>query len=88
MKLKFKNQEFQTDAVNAAVELFKGQEKANMTFSIADNSAQASFLQNEFGFALSHTMMSSARQKKSKVFAGIWLYLMRLIFFLSRIINQ
>lgn len=36
MKLKFKNQEFQTDAVNAAVELFKGQEKANMTFSIAD----------------------------------------------------
>ncbi len=50
MKLKFKNQEFQTDAVNAAVELFKGQEKANMTFSIADNSAQASFLQNEFGF--------------------------------------
>lgn len=43
MKLKFKNQEFQTDAVNAAVELFKGQEKANMTFSIADNSAQASF---------------------------------------------
>lgn len=50
MKLKFKNQEFQTDATNAAVELFKGQEKANMTFSIADNSAQASFLQNEFGF--------------------------------------
>ncbi|MBO6288765.1 MAG: DEAD/DEAH box helicase family protein [Alphaproteobacteria bacterium] len=50
MKLKFKNQDFQTDAVNAAVELFKGQEKANMTFSVADNSAQASFLQNEFGF--------------------------------------
>lgn len=50
MKLKFKNQDFQTDAVNAAVELFKGQEKANMTFSIADNSAQVSFLQNEFGF--------------------------------------
>lgn len=50
MKLKFKNQDFQTDALNAAVELFKGQEKANMTFSVVDNSAQASFLQNEFGF--------------------------------------
>lgn len=50
MKLKFKNQEFQTDAVNAVADLFKGQEKASMTFSIADNSAQMSLLQNEFGF--------------------------------------
>lgn len=50
MKLKFKNQEFQTDAVNAVADLFKGQEKASMTFSIADNSAQMNLLQNEFGF--------------------------------------
>jgi len=50
MKLKFKNQVFQTDAVNTVANLFKGQEKATTTFSIADNSAQMRLLQNEFGF--------------------------------------
>ncbi len=50
MKLKFKNQEFQTDAVNAVANLFKGQEQAHTTFSITNNAAQQSFLQNEFGF--------------------------------------
>lgn len=50
MKLKFKNQDFQTDAVNAVAQLFAGQEKASATFSIADNSAQMALLQNEFGF--------------------------------------
>ena len=50
MKLKFKKQNFQERAVNAVADLFKGQEKANATFSIADNSAQMNFLQNEFGF--------------------------------------
>lgn len=50
MKLKFKKQDFQERAVNAVADLFKGQEKANATFSIADNSAQMDFLQNEFGF--------------------------------------
>ena len=32
MKLKFKNQDFQTDAVNAVVDLFAGQEKTRSTF--------------------------------------------------------
>ena len=50
MKLKFKKQEFQEKAVNAVADLFKGQEKANATFSIVDNSAQFSLLQNDFGF--------------------------------------
>lgn len=50
MKLKFKNQDFQNDAVECVAGLFKGQEKANTTFSIVDNSAQMSMLQNEFGF--------------------------------------
>lgn len=50
MKLKFKKQDFQEKAVNAVTELFKGQEKANATFSVTDNSAQMNFLQNEFGF--------------------------------------
>lgn len=50
MKLKFKKQEFQEKAVNAVADLFKGQEKATATFSIADNSAQMNLLQNEFGF--------------------------------------
>ncbi|GHU55251.1 hypothetical protein AGMMS49975_16800 [Clostridia bacterium] len=36
MKLKFKNQDFQTDAVNAVVDLFKGQRKKQDTFSITN----------------------------------------------------
>ncbi len=50
MKLKFKNQEFQTEAVNAVADLFSGQEKSNMTFSIDDNGGQIKLLQNDFGF--------------------------------------
>lgn len=50
MKLKFKNQEFQTEAVNAVADLFTGQEKSNMTFSIDDNGGQIKLLQNDFGF--------------------------------------
>ena len=36
MKLKFKNQAFQTDAVNAIVDLFRGQEKRQDTFTITN----------------------------------------------------
>lgn len=43
MKLKFKNQDFQTDAVNSVVDLFLGQEKAKGTFSV-DNNGMESFL--------------------------------------------
>lgn len=43
MKLKFKNQDFQTDAVNAVVDLFSGQEKSKGTFSV-DNSDGENFL--------------------------------------------
>ena len=49
MKLKFKNQEFQTDAVNAVADLFAGQEKSTTTFSVDDNSAQMRLLHNDFG---------------------------------------
>lgn len=48
MKLKFKNQEFQTDAVNAVCDLFKGQEKMQSTFEISDGN-QVSLFGNEFG---------------------------------------
>lgn len=48
MKLKFKNQDFQTDAVNAICDLFSGQEKSSATFSIVEEQ-QISILQNEFG---------------------------------------
>ena len=48
MKLKFKNQQFQTDAVNAVADLFKGQERLQSTFEISDGS-QMSLLGNEFG---------------------------------------
>lgn len=50
MKLKFKNQNFQTEAVNSVADLFTGQEKSSMTFSIDDNAGQIRLLQNEFGF--------------------------------------
>ena len=50
MKLKFKNQEFQTEAVNAVAELFLGQEKASATFSIDENFSQKNLLLNDFGF--------------------------------------
>ena len=36
MKLKFKSQDFQTQAVNAVVDLFIGQEKTKSTFSVVD----------------------------------------------------
>lgn len=48
MKLKFKKQQFQTDAVNAVADLFKGQERLQSTFEISDGS-QMSLLGNEFG---------------------------------------
>jgi len=48
MKLKFKTQDFQTDAVDAVADLFVGQEKGNATFSIVEE-RQVSMLQNEFG---------------------------------------
>ena len=47
MKLKFKTQGFQTDAVNAVVDLFTGQEKTQSTFSVMDD-RQTTFL-NELG---------------------------------------
>ena len=36
MKLKFKNQQFQSDAVSAVVDLFTGQEKNRATFSVVE----------------------------------------------------
>ena len=47
MKLKFKSQDFQTQAVNAVVDLFIGQEKTQSTFSVMDD-RQTTFL-NELG---------------------------------------
>ena len=43
MRLKFKNQDFQTDAVNSVVDLFIGQEKTKGTFSV-DNNGMDNFL--------------------------------------------
>jgi len=48
MKLKFKTQAFQTDAVNAIVDLFKGQEKRQDTFTIINE--QQITLDNGLGF--------------------------------------
>lgn len=59
MKLKFKNQDFQTDAVNAVVDLFSGQERTHSTFSVDSNNTQQS-LMNEFGFGNSLLIDDSA----------------------------
>ena len=48
MKLKFKNQEFQTDAASSIVDLFKGQEKLQSTFEIS-NGTQLALFENDFG---------------------------------------
>lgn len=48
LKLKFTNQKFQTDAVNAVVDLFEGQEKQSATFSVVKE-AQTSLFRKEFG---------------------------------------
>lgn len=47
MKLKFKNQDFQTDATNAVADLFAGQEKTRNTFSIVEEKQFS--LMNDFG---------------------------------------
>ena len=49
MKLKFKNQEFQTDAASSIVDLFKGQEKLQSTFEITNIESADLVNQNEFG---------------------------------------
>ena len=48
MKLKFKKQDFQTDAVNAVVDLFAGQEHTHSTFSV-EVGGQTNFI-GELGF--------------------------------------
>jgi len=48
MKLKFKNQQFQTDAVDAVADLFLGQESKHSTFSITQD-AQQNLFQTEYG---------------------------------------
>ena len=49
MKLKFKNQQFQTDAASSVVDLFKGQEKLHSTFEITNIESVDLVNQNEFG---------------------------------------
>ena len=49
MKLKFKNQKFQTDVVNSVADLFIEQEEAKMTFSIDSNVWNFDLIMSEFG---------------------------------------
>jgi type III restriction enzyme len=48
MKLKFKNQDFQIDAVNAVCDLFAGQERIRSTFAIQGDN-QLHLFENEYG---------------------------------------
>ena len=50
MKLKFKQQEFQTEAVNAVCALFDGQQRQTSTFSMEQSGGQTFFF-NETGIA-------------------------------------
>ena len=49
MKLKFKNQQFQTDAASAIADLLKGQEKLRSTFEITNIEDVTLTNQNELG---------------------------------------
>ena len=60
MKLKFKNQEFQTDAVNAVADLFVGQEKLSSTFEITNVEEKNLINQNELG--IGNSMLISYEQ--------------------------
>lgn len=59
MKLKFKNQDFQTDAVNAVADLFAGQEKLQSSFTIQSDNPQQT-LHNEYGVGNSLLIDSKA----------------------------
>lgn len=48
MKLKFKQQDFQTEATAAITDLFAGQEKTTSTFTVTQEN-QMNLLQNDFG---------------------------------------
>ena len=48
MKLKFKKQDYQSDATAAVVDLFAGQEKTTSTFTVTQEQ-QINLLQNDFG---------------------------------------
>lgn len=49
MKLRFKQQDFQTEAVNAVCDLFTGQRKILSTFGIEKSGEQMSLIQNGYG---------------------------------------
>ena len=49
MKLKFKQQDFQTEAVNAVADLFCGQERRQSTFGAFASSPQKRFTETDFG---------------------------------------
>lgn len=49
MKLRFKQQDFQTEAVNAVCDLFAGQRKIFSTFGMEQSGGQTSFIQNDYG---------------------------------------
>ena len=52
MKLKFINQDFQTNAINAVADLFAGQEKTRSTFSVVEEKQTAMFNDLGIGNAL------------------------------------
>ncbi|MFR9606152.1 MAG: DEAD/DEAH box helicase family protein [Rikenellaceae bacterium] len=59
MKLKFKSQEFQSDAVNAVADLFLGQERMQNSFGIEMESA-TTVLETEFGIGNKLSLEQSA----------------------------
>ena len=62
LKLKFKNQDFQTDAVNAVADLFQGHQKMRSTFEITQD-AQMSFEQNDLGiYCFTTTFFCNAKR--------------------------
>ena len=63
MKLKFKNQDFQTDAVNVVADLFAGQEKLQSSFSIEASSKEFAF-DGEFGIGNKIAIDSRSEERR------------------------
>ena len=62
MKLKFKQQDYQTDAVNAVADLFAGQEYTHSAFSVESDGQDNLF--GDLGFGQCHLVRPDMRVKE------------------------
>ena len=78
MKLKFKNQQFQTDAASAIVDLFKGQEKLQSTFDLREEFDKAGLAGKVWQYFISVPDFKSVGVRDGKRYEG-WPAIMRAV---------